>query len=158
MQISVKTGLHSLQIPPEHGWKQLYHLGNRTSDHAALLITRITKHVWNNGVAITGMTNTDAYPAKTGRSQFVYQVSQAVMPPVPTTAFQPRHTRRKVQLIMRHQDLLDRDLIIPSESCDRFSTSIHERHGLKEKNTFLFPPQSPDQPLEAPILPKHNPT
>src|SRR5690606_5798877 len=83
---------------------------DRLVDRRAVLRRRTTQHIARDGVLVAGMADADAKPPVVVRPHALRDVAQAVVPADAAALLEPRDARRKVELVVRDEDLFGPDL------------------------------------------------
>src|SRR5690606_25507284 len=99
---------------------------DRLVDRRAVLRRRTTQHIARDGVLVAGMADADAKPPVVVRPHALRDVAQAVVPADAAALLEPRDARRKVELVVRDEDLFGPDLEEAGEHLHGTPARIHE--------------------------------
>src|SRR5947209_6845683 len=103
----------------------------RLADELRVGGIRASEHVVEHGRTIARVPDTDAQPPE--RIAHVRDhIAHAVVAGGAATLFEPYHARGEVELVVRHQHRLDRDLVVIRDAAHRVAAAVHVAHGLEQ--------------------------
>src|SRR5438067_1441868 len=103
----------------------------RLADELRVGGIRASEHVVEHRRTIARVPDTDAQPPE--RIAHVRDhIAHAVVAGGAATLFEPYHARGEVELVVRHQHRLDRDLVVIRDAAHRVAAAVHVAHGLEQ--------------------------
>ncbi len=101
-------------------------------DQLQLGLRRLTQHEADHRVPVARMADAQAQTPEVGRAQMSDEIAQAVVPGVTAAQFELGLTRRQIEFVMRHQNVLRRDFVEAGERADGLAGSVHIGAGLEQ--------------------------
>src|SRR5438477_433581 len=103
----------------------------RLADELRVGGIRASEHVVEHRRTIARVPDTDAQPPE--RIAHVRDhIAHAVVAGGAATLFEPYHARGEIELVVRHQHRLDRDLVVIRDAAHRVAAAVHVAHGLEQ--------------------------
>src|SRR5256884_582716 len=103
----------------------------RLADELRVGGVRASEHVVEHGRTIARVPDTEAQPPE--RIAHVRDhIAHAVVAGGAATLFEPYHARGEIELVVRHQHRLDRDLVVIRDAAHRVAAAVHVAHGLEQ--------------------------
>ena len=98
----------------------------------------VSEHKAGHRILMAWMANAKPHAAIVG-SQMGMDRAKAVMACMPTALFEPQFPWGEIQFIVKHGDLIQRDLVKPNRLAHRLTGEVHEGCGFEQQH--LLPAQ-----------------
>src|SRR5690348_1950191 len=149
--------LHRLVELAVHGQRQrIKRAGDAVEDRVLVLRRRPAQHPRGDLVLVAGMADAETQAVELAVTQVGHDVAQAVLAAVAAVELHSRGASREVQVVMRDQALLRRNLVVAQRGSDRDAALVHEGGGLEQPHRLAADAQlaalAVQLAVEAPAL------